>query len=107
MTFAEFWLAYLRAHSDRRTRAAHVIGTLAGSAMVLSSIVGRKPWLLLAGIIAGYAPAWLSHALIERNKPETFRAPLFSLGADYVMVWHVLRGTIDAEIATASEGKGQ
>ena len=99
MRFSEFWPRYLRAHSDPRTRLTHVAGTLAATALVLAALPARKPWLVLAGLVAGYGPAWISHALIERNKPETFRAPFASLVADYVMAWHVLRGTIDGEIA--------
>ena len=99
MSFEEFWPRYLRAHSDPRTRLLHVAGTLAGTALVLSAIPSRKPWLLVAGLAAGYGPAWISHAFIERNKPETFRAPLASLKADYIMAWHVLRGTIDDQIS--------
>ncbi|HEY5340480.1 MAG TPA: DUF962 domain-containing protein, partial [Candidatus Aquilonibacter sp.] len=58
----------------------------------------RKPWLIGAGLVAGYGPAWFSHAFIEHNRPETFSAPLASLRADYLMAWHVLRGSIDDEI---------
>jgi hypothetical protein len=99
MDFDEFWPRYLRAHSDPRTRAMHVAGTIAGSSLVLGGLALRKPWLIAAGLVAGYGPAWISHALIEHNKPETFRAPLASLRADYLMAWHVLRGTINDEIA--------
>ncbi len=74
-------------------------GTIAASALVLGGAALRKPWLCAAGLAAGYGPAWISHALIERNKPETFRAPVASLCADFLMAWHVLRGTIDDEIA--------
>jgi hypothetical protein len=99
MSFEEFWPRYLRAHSDPRTRAFHVAGTIAGTALVIGAIAMRKPWLLPVGLAAGYGPAWLSHALIEHNKPETFRAPFASLRGDYLMAWHVLRGSIDDEIA--------
>jgi hypothetical protein len=101
--FQEFWPRYLRAHSDRRTRACHVAGTIAGTAIVLGAIAMRKPWLAAAGLVAGYGPAWFSHAFIERNKPETFRAPFASLRGDYLMAWHVLRGSIDGELARAQE----
>ena len=97
MTFEEFWPRYLRAHGDPRTRAFHVGGTIAATAMVLGAVAFRKPWLAAAGLVAGYGPAWFSHAFIERNKPETFRAPFASLRGDYLMAWHVLRGTIDDE----------
>jgi hypothetical protein len=95
--FDEFWPRYLQAHADPRTRALHVVGTLAGTALFLAGVASRKPWLAAAGLVAGYGPAWFSHAFIEHNKPETFRAPVASLRADYVMAWHVLRGTIDEE----------
>lgn len=99
MSFADFWPRYLRAHSDPRTRAAHVAGTLVATTCVVAAVVTRKPWLAGAGIAAGYAPAWFSHAFIEHNRPETFRAPIASLCADFVMAWHVLRGTIDEQYA--------
>lgn len=102
MSFQEFWPRYLEAHRDPRTRMLHVAGTLAGTAMVLAAVTLRKPWLAAAGLAAGYGPAWLSHALIERNRPETFRAPFASLAADFVMAYHVLRGTIDQQLAPAA-----
>jgi hypothetical protein len=79
VSFKEFWPRYLAAHGDPRTRLFH------------------KLWLAAAAPAAGYGPAWLSHAVFERNRPETFRAPFASLAADFVMTYHVLRGTIDAE----------
>jgi hypothetical protein len=98
MSFQEFWPRYLQAHSDPRTRAYHVAGTIAGTALVLTAIALRKPWLAGIGLVAGYGPAWFSHAFIEHNKPETFRAPIASLRGDYVMAWHILRGSIGDEI---------
>ena len=92
-----FWPRYLSAHSDPRTRAIHTAGTIAASTLLLAGALRRDPWLAVAGVVAGYAPAWLSHALIERNRPETFRAPFRSLAADYRMAFHVLCGTIDAQ----------
>lgn len=99
MALGEFWPRYLQAHRDPRTRMVHVAGTLAASSLLAAAVVLRKPWLAVAGIAAGYGPAWLSHAFIEHNRPETFRAPLASLAADFVMAFHVLRGTIDEQIA--------
>ncbi len=104
MRFEEFWPRYLAAHRDPRTRAMHVAGTLAGSALVLAAAATRTPWLALAGLAAGYGPAWASHFFIEKNRPETLRAPLASLAADYRMAWHVLRGTIDDEYARIAAG---
>ncbi|MFN2448842.1 MAG: Mpo1-like protein [Candidatus Baltobacteraceae bacterium] len=101
MPFTEFWPRYLGAHRDPRTRTLHVAGTIAGTALVAAAIDLRKPWLAAAGLAAGYGPAWFSHAFIEHNKPETFHAPLASIAADYVMAYHVVRGTIDQHTAPA------
>ncbi len=98
MSFREFWPGYLQAHRDPRTRFLHLAGTLAGTALVFAGAALRRPWVALAGVAAGYGPAWLAHALIERNRPETLRAPFSSLAADFVMAFHVLRGTIDREL---------
>jgi hypothetical protein len=71
--------------------------------MVFGALILRKPWLVAAGVVAGYGPAWFAHAFIEHNKPETFRAPFASLLGDYLMAWHMLCGTIDDEIARVQE----
>lgn len=97
-SFAQFWPRYLKAHADPRTRAIHVVGTIAATSLVLTSIATRKPWLAAIGLVAGYGPAWYAHFFIEKNKPETLRAPILSLVADYVMAWHVLQGSIDEQI---------
>jgi hypothetical protein len=105
MSFEQFWPRYLQAHRDPRTRVLHVAGTLAGTALVLTAAAARKPWLAAAGLAAGYGPAWFSHAFFERNRPETFRAPFSSLAADFVMAWHVLRGTIDEQLSAQSPAR--
>jgi hypothetical protein len=99
MSFAEFWPRYLDAHRDPRTRLFHVAGTLAGTALAITAAASRKPWLIPAALAAGYGPAWFSHAFFERNRPETFRAPFSSLAADFVMAWHVVRGTIEEQLS--------
>ena len=98
MDFEVFWPSDLRAHGDRRTRALHVAGTIAATALLGAAAAFRKPWLAAAGLVAGYGPAWFAHAVFERNRPATFSAPVSSLVADYYMAWHVLRGTMDAEL---------
>ena len=98
-SFAEFWPRYLKAHADPRTRAIHVVGTIAATSLVLTAIAMRKPWLAAVGLAAGYGPAWYSHFFIEKNKPETFRAPFSSLAADYMMAWYVVSGSINEQIS--------
>lgn len=97
-----FWLRYLRAHADPRTRTLHAAGTLLATAVATAALVRRDPKLFAAALVCGYGPAWFSHARIEHNKPETFSAPLRSLAGDYRMCFGMLTGTLDAELRRAN-----
>jgi hypothetical protein len=97
-----FWLRYLRAHADPRTRTMHAAGTLIATTVAAFGVARRDPKLIGAALVCGYGPAWYSHAFIERNKPETFSAPLRSLAGDYRMCWAILTGRIDAELRRAA-----
>jgi hypothetical protein len=96
-----FWLRYLRAHADRRTRTIHAAGTIAASTIVVAALAAGRPQWLLAALVAGYAPAWSTHAVIEHNRPETFSRPVASLLADYRMAYLLLTGKLDRELQRA------
>ena len=85
MTYDEFWLRYLRAHSRPHTRAVHYIGSLLALAALAAAAASDWRWLIAAPIV-GYAFAWTAHAAIEGNRPETFGHPLWSLLSDYRML---------------------
>ena len=99
-----FWLRYLRAHADPRTRALHAAGTILATLVTTVALARRDPKLFGAALACGYGPAWFAHAFIERNRPETFSAPLRSLGGDYRMCWSMLTGTLDGELKRARSG---
>jgi hypothetical protein len=97
-----FWLRYLRAHADPRTRAIHAAGTTVASVLVAAAVLRGEPRLAALALVCGYGPAWYAHAFIERNRPETFSAPLRSLAADYRMWWGIATGTLARELQRAN-----
>jgi hypothetical protein len=103
-TFEEFWPFYVREHARKTTRQLHFAGTTAAATCAIAYALTRKPGWLLAMPFAGYGPAWVSHFFIEKNRPATFKYPLWSLKADLVMWQKTLMGTMDDEVerATAS-----
>ena len=88
-SFGAFYAFYLREHSRPATRLAHVIGTLSFLGAAVASVILLHPLWCVAGIVTAYALAWLSHFLLERNRPATFRHPLYSLIADFRMAFEI------------------
>jgi hypothetical protein len=97
-SFDEFWPHYVKEHSQPETRTIHAIGTTVGMACALALIAGRKWKYLPLALIPGYGAAWLSHFLIEKNKPATFEHPLWSFMGDYKMLGLMIEGKMDAEV---------
>ena len=93
-SFAEFYPFYLGEHANRTCRRLHFIGsTLVIAALVLALATGQWRWLWLMPV-AGYGFAWVGQYAFEKNRPATFRHPLYSLAGDWVMYSQMLRGKI-------------
>lgn len=99
--YAEFWPFYLREHARPRTRMLHFLGTALAILFLVAAIVFAEPWFLLAGVISGYAFAWIGHAFVEHNRPATFTHPLWSLVSDFRMFWLWVTGGLEAELEKA------
>ncbi|MDX5371203.1 MAG: DUF962 domain-containing protein [Pseudomonadaceae bacterium] len=93
-SFAEFYPYYLQEHSNDVCRRLHYVGSL----LVLSILgyaLATQQWLwLLALPFAGYGFAWVGHFVFEKNKPATFKYPLYSFMGDWVMLKDALTGRI-------------
>jgi hypothetical protein len=93
-SFAEFYPYYLQEHSNDICRRLHYVGSL----LVLSIFVyalSQQQWHLLWLMpLAGYGFAWVGHFVFEKNKPATFKYPLYSLLGDWVMLKDALTGRI-------------
>jgi hypothetical protein len=101
MTYPEFWRRYLAAHADPRTRGLHYFGTLLGVALLVAAALERDWRWLLAAPVTGYASAWLGHLAFERNRPETFGHPGWSLVSDFRMLGMFASGRLASELRSA------
>jgi hypothetical protein len=90
--FDDFWLHHLEEHRNPVNRALHYAGLALALGTVGAAVVTRNAaWLLLTPVV-GYGPAWIGHVAFEKNLPEAFRYPLWSLRADLKMLELAIRG---------------
>jgi hypothetical protein len=98
-TFAAFWPYYMAAHQDPRNRAIHYLGSTGGLAALAGALATGSWWLVLAGVVFGYACAWFGHVRFEHNKPATWVKPWWSFLGDWRMFWMKLSGREQQAVA--------
>jgi hypothetical protein len=91
-SFAAFYPHYIHEHSNRTCRRIHVVGSGLVLVVLAVAIATLNPWWLLAMPLVGYGFAWAGHFFFEKNRPATFRYPLWSLMGDCRMFWEVVSG---------------
>ena len=92
--FEEFYEFYLTEHANQTCRRLHFAGsTLALVCLVMLVLTGDPLWFLY-GLICGYGFAWIGHFAFEKNKPASFKQPLFSFMGDWTMYWQIVTGRI-------------
>lgn len=93
-SFSEFYPSYLSEHGDRLNRRLHFTGLLL-ALLILIFVLFTQDWILLLLVpIFGYGFAWLGHYFIEKNKPTTFKYPLYSILGDLAMFKDIITGKI-------------
>ena len=97
-SFEEFWPFYVREHSVKANRRLHFAGTTTAVTLFGVGVLTRKRWLMALAPVVGYGPAWIGHFFVEKNRPATFRYPVWSLLADFKMWSLIVRGEMDAEV---------
>lgn len=94
-TFSSFYPFYLGEHANPVCRRLHFVGSMLIILLIVAVAVGllRPLWLLSIPLI-GYGFAWIGHFVFEKNRPATFKHPLYSLAGDWVMFKDMLIGKI-------------
>lgn len=88
-TYREFWPFYLEEHSNPVNRWLHFAGTTVALVLIIMSIAEANIWFLLAALLCGYGFAWCGHFFVEKNRPATFRYPMWSFVSDWRM-WSLM-----------------
>ena len=92
-TFEEFYPFYLSQHANATCRRLHVIGsTLAVIQLNRFLLLSFTLTQFLLVFVIGYGFAWIGHFVFEKNKPATFKYPLFSLRGDMRLLYEVYTG---------------
>ncbi|KAF9430238.1 hypothetical protein BGZ76_000909, partial [Entomortierella beljakovae] len=77
-TFEEFYPYYLSEHCNPINRRLHLLAT--------TNVVGILTYFILTNqfkywwvtLLQGYGLAWIGHYVFEKNKPATFKHPIYS-----------------------------
>ncbi len=93
-SFTEFYPFYLSQHSNRMCRRLHFIGSTLTLLSLIAWISGGSNLWLFAALVSGYGCAWVGHFVFEKNRPATFKQPLFSFMGDWVMYGQMLAGKV-------------
>jgi hypothetical protein len=97
-SFEEFWPFYVKEHQKQATRVLHFLGTTVAMGCVAGGLLTKRRWLLAVAPFAGYGPAWFSHFFIEGNRPASWKYPVWSFKADFVMWSKMVRFQMSDEV---------
>jgi hypothetical protein len=103
-TYAEFWPFYLREHSKAVTRWLHFVGTSLGLGIAALAVRSGQGSLIPAALVCSYGMAWAGHFGIEKNRPATFKYPLWSFVSDFRMLGLMAVGQLGPHLARAQAG---
>lgn len=99
--FDAFWLAYLRRHARRGTRAAHYAGVAAAAAGTVGWVMSADILWLAAGLAVFLALVAFGHGVIEKNRLFLLDRPLWACAACLRMAFDALVGRLDEDLKRA------
>jgi hypothetical protein len=90
-SLSEFYPYYLSEHQNKMCRILHFTGTSLFFYFLFATLLSGNLTLLIFCPISGYGFAWIGHFFFERNKPATFKYPLYSLLSDFKLYFDILQ----------------
>ena len=100
--YDEFWDFYIQEHSKPLTRLLHLIGTTLGFVLLFWVIWIGRWYFFPVFLVVGYVFAWFAHFVIEKNRPATFKYPIWSFISDFKMIWYMVTGRMGRELERVS-----
>lgn len=90
-SFSAFYPFYMSEHANPVSRRLHVVGT---SLVIVFLLLGLAlDWRFLAAApLIGYGFAWIGHFVFEKNRPATFKYPVYSLMGDFRLWFETVTG---------------
>ena len=96
--FADFYPFYLCEHALPVTKLFHFVATFNICVLFLmllnAKAASTKVRILIFATVQAYGLAWISHFFIEKNKPATFKYPIYSFFGDWMMFKDALMGKV-------------
>ena len=93
-SFKDFYPYYLSEHKVKTNKILHIIGSLTGLSFLLYIVYIEKYKFIPVSFLFGYTFAWIGHFFFEKNKPATFKYPIYSFIGDWVMLKDIFSGKI-------------
>ena len=93
-SFKDFYPYYLSEHKVKTNKILHIIGSLTGLSFLFYIIYIEKYKFIPISFLFGYTFAWVGHFFFEKNKPATFKYPVYSFIGDWAMLKDIFLGKI-------------
>ena len=93
-SIATFYSFYLTEHSNLTCRQLHFAGSTLSLACLVTFVLTFNPLWIFVGLLCGYGFAWAGHFGFEKNRPASFKRPLYSFMGDWRMYADVWTGKV-------------
>ena len=83
--FNDFYPYYVSQHKNKKNQFLHLVGAVMSILSLLISIFHLSLIGVLLSVLWNYLFSWSGHFCFEGNHPVSFKHPLYSLRASYLL----------------------